>query len=66
MERGLADRSEGQRLRMIITAKLDRAFHSAAALTVLENLKRGRIDLGGEVWGNEISKLVFTSMCALA
>jgi putative DNA-invertase from lambdoid prophage Rac len=69
----LADRPEGQRLLaalqsgdIIITAKLDRAFRSAAdALGTLEQLKDDKvglhmIDLGGDVTGNGISKLVFT------
>jgi putative DNA-invertase from lambdoid prophage Rac len=75
----LADRPEGQRLLavvekgdVIITAKLDRAFRSAAdALTVLEELKdQGvglhMIDLGGDVCGNGISKMVFTILSAVA
>ena len=50
----------------MITAKLDRMFRSALdALDVLGGLqKRGvslhMIDLGGDVTGNGISKLVFT------
>jgi DNA invertase Pin-like site-specific DNA recombinase len=57
---------------VIITAKLDRAFRSAAdALTVLEELKdQGvglhMIDLGGDVCGNGISKMVFTILSAVA
>jgi putative DNA-invertase from lambdoid prophage Rac len=75
----LADRSEGQRLLatvgkgdVIITAKLDRAFRSAAdALAVLEEFKdQGvglhMIDLGGDVCGNGISKMVFTILAAVA
>lgn len=75
----VADRPEGQRLLaavrtgdVIITAKLDRAFRSAAdALAVLEVLKgQGvglhMIDLGGDVCGNGISKLVFTILSAVA
>lgn len=75
----LADRPEGQRLLaalqpgdVIITAKLDRAFRSAAdALGTLEQLKEDRvalhmIDLGGDVTGNGISKLVFTILSAVA
>jgi putative DNA-invertase from lambdoid prophage Rac len=75
----LADRPEGQRLLTtlqagdtVITAKLDRAFRSAAdALGTLEQLKEDRIglhmiDLGGDVTGNGISKLVFTILSAVA
>lgn len=75
----LADRPEGQRLLaslqpgdVVITAKLDRAFRSAAdALGTLEQLKEDRvglhmIDLGGDVTGNGISKLVFTILSAVA
>jgi DNA invertase Pin-like site-specific DNA recombinase len=75
----LADRPEGKRLLaaiekgdVVITAKLDRAFRSAAdALTVLEELKdQGvglhMIDLGGDVCGNGISKMVFTILSAVA
>jgi DNA invertase Pin-like site-specific DNA recombinase len=75
----LADRPEGQRMLatlkpgdVVITAKLDRAFRSAAdALGTLEQLKDDRIglhmiDLGGDVTGNGISKLVFTILSAVA
>jgi putative DNA-invertase from lambdoid prophage Rac len=75
----LADRPEGQRLLTtlqpgdtVITAKLDRAFRSAAdALGTLEQLKEDgiglhMIDLGGDVTGNGISKLVFTILSAVA
>jgi putative DNA-invertase from lambdoid prophage Rac len=75
----LADRPEGQRLLtslqpgdIIIAAKLDRAFRSAAdALGTLEQLKEEKIalhliDLGGDVTGNGISKLVFTILSAVA
>ena len=75
----LADRPEGRRLLatvgkgdIIVTAKLDRAFRSAAdALTVLEEFKdQGvglhMIDLGGDVTGNGISKMVFTILAAVA
>jgi putative DNA-invertase from lambdoid prophage Rac len=75
----LADRLEGKRLLaaagkgdVIITAKLDRAFRSAAdALAVLEEFKdQGiglhMIDLGGDVCGNGISKMVFTILAAVA
>jgi putative DNA-invertase from lambdoid prophage Rac len=75
----LAERPEGQRLLaalqsgdVVITAKLDRAFRSAAdALGTLEQLKDDKvalhmIDLGGDVTGNGISKLVFTILSAVA
>jgi len=75
----LADRTEGQRMLsvlqhgdVVITAKLDRAFRSAAdALGTLEQLKEDgiglhMIDLGGDVCGNGISKLVFTILSAVA
>ena len=75
----LADRPEGGRMLatigkgdMVVTAKLDRAFRSAAdALTVLEELKAQgvglhMIDLGGDVTGNGISKMVFTILAAVA
>jgi putative DNA-invertase from lambdoid prophage Rac len=75
----LADRPEGQHMLtalqpgdVIITAKLDRAFRSAAdALGTLEQLKEDKvalhmIDLGGDVTGNGISKLVFTILSAVA
>jgi putative DNA-invertase from lambdoid prophage Rac len=75
----LADRPEGKRLLAtlqpgdtVITAKLDRAFRSAAdALGTLEQLKDDgiglhMIDLGGDVTGNGISKLVFTILSAVA
>ncbi|QIG94413.2 recombinase family protein [Bradyrhizobium sp. 6(2017)] len=75
----LAERDEGRRMLatlqpgdVIITAKLDRAFRSAAdALGTLEQLKEDRvalhmIDLGGDVTGNGISKLVFTILSAVA
>jgi putative DNA-invertase from lambdoid prophage Rac len=75
----LAGRPEGQRLLTtlrpgdtVITAKLDRAFRSAAdALVTLEDLKKEKvglhiIDLGGDVCGNGISKLVFTILSAVA
>jgi putative DNA-invertase from lambdoid prophage Rac len=57
---------------IVITAKLDRAFRSAAdALGTLEQLKEDKIalhmiDLGGDVTGNGISKLVFTILSAVA
>jgi DNA invertase Pin-like site-specific DNA recombinase len=75
----LAERPEGRRLLatlqpgdVVITAKLDRAFRSAAdALGTLEQLKEDKIalhmiDLGGDVTGNGISKLVFTILSAAA
>ena len=75
----LADRPEGRRLLsslqpgdVIITAKLDRAFRSASdALGTLEQLKDDKIalhmlDLGGDVTGNGVSKLVFTILSAVA
>ena len=57
---------------VIIAAKLDRMFRSARdALDVLEELKAQGvalhlIDLGGDVTGNGISKLVFTILSAVA
>ncbi len=57
---------------VVVTAKLDRMFRSALdALDVLGRLKaRGvalhMIDLGGDVTGNGISKLVFTILSAVA
>lgn len=57
---------------VVVTAKLDRMFRSALdALDVLQQLKaRGislhMIDLGGDVTGNGISKLVFTILSAVA
>ena len=75
----LADRPEGKALlekleagNTIITAKLDRMFRSAVdALGVLEDMKNRSvslhmIDLGGDVTGNGISKLVFTILSAVA
>jgi DNA invertase Pin-like site-specific DNA recombinase len=56
----------------VITAKLDRMFRSALdALDVLAKLKTRNvslhmIDLGGDVTGNGISKLVFTILSAVA
>jgi DNA invertase Pin-like site-specific DNA recombinase len=56
----------------IITPKLDRMFRSALdALDVLSRLKERdvalhMIDLGGDVTGNGISKLVFTILSAVA
>src|SRR3954463_4109527 len=57
---------------VIITPKLDRMFRSALdALDVLARLKDRdvslhMIDLGGDVTGNGISKLVFTILSAVA
>jgi DNA invertase Pin-like site-specific DNA recombinase len=75
----LADRPEGARMLstvgkgdIIVSAKLDRAFRSAAdALTTLEELKDQGvglhlIDLGGDVIGNGVSKMVFTILAAVA
>jgi DNA invertase Pin-like site-specific DNA recombinase len=75
----LAERPEGRRMLgtvtagdVIITSRLDRAFRSAAdALGTLEELKDQSIglhmiDLGGDVCGNGISKLVFTILSAVA
>jgi putative DNA-invertase from lambdoid prophage Rac len=75
----LADRPEGKRLieavspgDIIVTPKLDRMFRNASdALVTLEELKRQRVglhmlDLGGDVCGNGISKLVFTILSAVA
>ena len=75
----LGERPEGARLLaglragdVAITPKLDRMFRSALdALDVLGQLKdRGvslhMIDLGGDVTGNGVSKLVFTILSAVA
>jgi putative DNA-invertase from lambdoid prophage Rac len=75
----LADRPEGRRMvaavqagDVIITPKLDRMFRSASdALGTLEEMKEQgvglhMIDLGGDVCGNGISKLVFTILSAVA
>jgi DNA invertase Pin-like site-specific DNA recombinase len=57
---------------VIVTPKLDRMFRSALdALDVLAKLKDAgvslhMIDLGGDVTGNGISKLVFTILSAVA
>jgi DNA invertase Pin-like site-specific DNA recombinase len=77
--RPIAERPEGGKLLaaarvgdVVITPKLDRMFRSALdALDVLARLKdRGvslhMIDLGGDVTGNGISKLVFTILSAVA
>ena len=75
----LADRPGGAKLLqtveagdVIITPKLDRMFRSASdALGTLEEMKSQgvalhMIDLGGDVCGNGISKLVFTILSAVA
>jgi putative DNA-invertase from lambdoid prophage Rac len=75
----LAERAEGMALMaalkpgdVLITPKLDRMFRSALdALDVLAKLKARNvslhmIDLGGDVTGNGISKLVFTILSAVA
>jgi len=75
----IADRPQGAALLaalqpgdVVITPKLDRMFRSALdALDVLAQLQqRGvslhMIDLGGDVTGNGISKLVFTILSAVA
>ena len=75
----LAHRPEGKRLieaigpgDIIVTPKLDRMFRNASdALVTLEELKRQGVglhmlDLGGDVTGNGISKLVFTILSAVA
>jgi putative DNA-invertase from lambdoid prophage Rac len=75
----LSERPEGKALLamlqpgdVIITPKLDRMFRSALdALDTLAKLKGKRIalhmiDLGGDVCGNGISKLVFTILSAVA
>ena len=57
---------------VVLTPKLDRMFRSALnALGVLEGLKQQgvslhMIDLGGDVTGNGISKLVFTILSAVS
>lgn len=75
----LSERPEGTALLavlkagdVVITPKLDRMFRSALdALDVLAKLKARNvslhmIDLGGDVTGNGISKLVFTILSAVA
>lgn len=75
----LADRPAGAEILalvrpgdVVITAKLDRMFRSALdALAVLSKLQAAgvslhMIDLGGDVTGNGISKLVFTILSAVA
>lgn len=57
---------------VILTPKLDRTFRSALdALRVLDELRAQKVplhmlDLGGDVTGNGISKLVFTILSAVA
>jgi putative DNA-invertase from lambdoid prophage Rac len=75
----LCDRTEGKALLaclkpgdVVISPRLDRMFRSALdALDVLSQLKARDvslhlIDLGGDVCGNGISKLVFTILSAVA
>jgi DNA invertase Pin-like site-specific DNA recombinase len=75
----LADWPEGKRLLatigkgdVLVSAKLDRAFRSAAdALATLEEFKDQAvdlhlIDLGGSVIANGMSKMVFTILAAVA
>lgn len=75
----LAERDEGRKLLasvgkgdVVVTPKLDRMFRSASdALATLEVLKADSVglvmmDLGGDVTGNGISKLVFTILSAVA
>jgi putative DNA-invertase from lambdoid prophage Rac len=77
--RPLAERAAGAELLaalrpgdVVVTAKLDRMFRSALdALGVLgdlrdKNVSLHMIDLGGDVTGNGISKLVFTILSAVA
>ena len=77
--RPIGERPEGARMLgkvrpgdVIITPKLDRMFRSALdALDVLARLKDRdvslhMIDLGGDVTGNGICKLVFTILSAVA
>src|SRR3954447_6061899 len=75
----ISERPEGAKLLgkvksgdVVITPKLDRMFRSALdALDVLakrkdRNVSLHMIDLGGDVTGNGISKLVFTILSAVA
>ncbi len=75
----LSERPEGAALLaalkpgdVVITPKLDRMFRSASdAIANLEHMKRNSIslhmiDLGGDVTGNGIAKLVFTILSAVA
>ena len=79
MLEAIADRPQGAALLaalqpgdVLITPKLDRMFRSALdALNVLGSLRKGgislhMIDLGGDVTGNGVSKLVFTILSAVA
>jgi DNA invertase Pin-like site-specific DNA recombinase len=74
----LADRPEGARLLatvqpgdIILTPRMDRMFRSSTdALVTLDALKKRSIslhmiDLGGDVLGNGIGKLVFTILAAV-
>lgn len=75
----LGERPEGKRLLaaaapgdIVIAAKLDRVFRSARdALTVIEDFQRRGIslwlgDIGGDVSGNGIAKLMLTILSAFA
>jgi putative DNA-invertase from lambdoid prophage Rac len=75
----LEDRPEGSQLisvlkpgDIVITPKLDRMFRSATdALAILKFMQENQVqlhmlDLGGDVTGNGISKLVFTILSAVA
>jgi DNA invertase Pin-like site-specific DNA recombinase len=75
----LADRPEGARLLaalkpgdIVVTPRMDRMFRSSTdALVTLDELRKQRIslhmiDLGGDVLGNGIGKLVFTILAAVA
>jgi DNA invertase Pin-like site-specific DNA recombinase len=75
----LGDRPEGARLMaalragdVVIAAKLDRMFRSAwSALNVIREFQRRQIslwllDLGGDVSGDGIAKLVLTILAAIA
>jgi DNA invertase Pin-like site-specific DNA recombinase len=75
----LGDRPEGARLLavlqpgdVVIAAKLDRMFRSAwNALNVIRDFQRRRVslwllDLGGDVSGDGIAKLVLTILAAIA
>lgn len=75
----LAERPEGARLLarlqpsdVVVTPRMDRMFRSSTdALVTLDELRKQRvalhmIDLGGDVLGNGIGKLVFTILAAVA
>ena len=75
----LAERPEGARLLatlqpgdVIVTPRMDRMFRSSTdALVTLDELKKQRIslhmiDLGGDILGNGVGKLVFTILAAVA